>query len=223
MSETNNNNAVATVTAPELNLFQFSTPTLESGSLVIKQRKNEETGAITGVSMTLPPRKDVASRLGVTSKDGTVTAELRKMSDALLTMGMTEFQNGMRENKITGARFAKTKSGRLTLSAIPVEKRIVSQEQLQAAFLSMTPAERKAFLAGIKGAPKQDGITIEAETGKKSKRAASKKPTPQKSAAKTDEQTPEAQPVPEQPAPTTDEPVPALDNQASELPEATAE
>lgn len=194
MSETNNNNTEVAVTKSvvELDLFQFSSPK-PGMAILVKERKNDD-GKVTGVAMVLPTRKSLATQMGLPSKDSAVSGKLREASDLLLNMGLAEFQQGLRENKITGARFAKSATGRLTLSAIPVENRTVSQEQLKAAYMAMSPEERAAFMEGLKNAansPQQNGMTIEAEV------------------AKTNEQPP------------TDE-VPALD-QASELPEATAE
>jgi hypothetical protein len=161
MSKTNN--AVSYSGAMELDLFQYTTPkTVDSETLVVNRRTNDK-GAITGLAMTTARRKDVADKLGLPVKSGDVTAILRTASDTLLQMGISELTRGMSEGRLTGARFAKSKSGRLTLSAITPEKRVVTAEQLESAVMSMTPAEREEFLAKMAAAKTSEQPEAEVE------------------------------------------------------------
>jgi hypothetical protein len=136
----------------ELELFQYTAPKAVDSETLIVNRRTNDNSQVTGVVMTTAKRKDIATKLGVPAKSGDVTALLRTASDTLLQMGIAELTRGMSGGRLTGARFAKSKTGRLTLSAITPEKRVVTAEQLESAVLSMTPAEREDFLAKMAAA-----------------------------------------------------------------------
>lgn len=157
MIEETKTNAVAVVETKagvaslgtNLELFQFSTPSPQSGSLLIIKKNVDDKGKDKNISMTLQKRSEVAKSLGVKSKDAKVTAELRKASDLMISMGINEIQSGFQAGLLTGGRFAKTAKGRITLSVVTPEKRTVSKEELEAAMATMSPDEQKALLESL--------------------------------------------------------------------------